>query len=119
MERLPDLLGLSHEQKDALIHALWAQLQPLRAQVEGLAPEITRLRSRVADSSRREYRRRRESRLDAAMALAPTNRHGLRLRKRYGKLREHLFTFLDHPRRHRGQQRQRARTPPHRYLRRG
>ena len=31
------------------------------------------------------------------MALAPTNRHGQRLRKRYGKLREHLFTFLDHP----------------------
>ena len=27
----------------------------------------------------------------------PTNRHGQRLRKRYGKLREHLFTFLDHP----------------------
>jgi transposase len=31
------------------------------------------------------------------MALAPTNRHGQRLRKRYGRLREHLFTFLDHP----------------------
>jgi transposase len=31
------------------------------------------------------------------MARVPTNRHGLRLRKRYGKLREHLFTFLDHP----------------------
>lgn len=27
----------------------------------------------------------------------PTNRHGQRLRKRYGTLREHLFTFLDHP----------------------
>ena len=31
------------------------------------------------------------------MALAPTNRHGQRLRRRYGRLREHLFTFLDHP----------------------
>ena len=31
------------------------------------------------------------------MALVPTNRHGLRLRKRYGKLREHLFSFLEHP----------------------
>jgi hypothetical protein len=97
MERLPDLSSLSHEQKDALIHALWAQVQGLRAQVESLAPEVTRLRSRVADSTRREYRGRLESRLDAAIALAPTNRHGLRLRKRYGKLREHLFTFLDHP----------------------
>jgi transposase len=31
------------------------------------------------------------------MALAPTNQHGKRLRKRYGKVRSHLFTFLDHP----------------------
>ena len=31
------------------------------------------------------------------MALAPTQRHGRRLSKRYGKLRGHLFTFLDHP----------------------
>ena len=28
----------------------------------------------------------------------PANPHGRRLRKRYGKLRSHLFTFLDHPR---------------------
>jgi transposase len=51
----------------------------------------------LAESTRREYRRRLEHALDAVMALAPTERHGLRLRRRYGKLREHLFTFLDHP----------------------
>jgi transposase len=51
----------------------------------------------LAESTRREYRRRLEHALDAVMALAPTNRHGQKLRKRYGKLREHLFTFLDHP----------------------
>jgi transposase len=51
----------------------------------------------LAESTRREYRRRLEHALDTVMALAPTNRHGQRLRKRYGKLREHLFTFLDHP----------------------
>jgi len=51
----------------------------------------------LAESTRREYRRRLEHALDAVMALAPTNRHGQRLRQRYGKLREHLFTFLDHP----------------------
>src|SRR5215218_10383988 len=51
----------------------------------------------LAESTRREYRRRLEHALDAAMALAPTNRHGQRLRRRYGRLREHLFTFLDHP----------------------
>jgi transposase len=51
----------------------------------------------LAESTRREYRRRLEHALDAVMALAPTNQHGQRLRRRYGKLREHLFTFLDHP----------------------
>ena len=35
--------------------------------------------------------------LDAIMALAPTNPHGKRLRKRYGKVRGRLFTFLAHP----------------------
>lgn len=51
----------------------------------------------LAQSTRREYRRRLECALDAVMALAPTHRDGQRLRKRYGKLRSHLFTFLDHP----------------------
>src|SRR4051812_19273186 len=51
----------------------------------------------LAESPRREYRRRLEHAFDAVMSLAPTNRHGQRMRKRYGKLREHLFTFLDHP----------------------
>ena len=31
------------------------------------------------------------------MALAPTHRDGQRLQRRYGRLRSHLFTFLDHP----------------------
>ena len=35
--------------------------------------------------------------LEAAIALAPTSRLGQRLRKRYGNMREHRFTFLDHP----------------------
>ena len=51
----------------------------------------------LAESTRREYRRRLEHALDAVMALAPTDRHGQRLRRRNGRLREHLFTFLDHP----------------------
>ena len=29
MDRLPDLSSLSHDEKDALIHALWAQVQSL------------------------------------------------------------------------------------------
>ena len=31
------------------------------------------------------------------MALSPDNRHGRRLRKRYGKIRNSLLTFLEHP----------------------
>ena len=31
------------------------------------------------------------------MARLPTQRDGRRLRQRYGKVRGHLFTFLDHP----------------------
>ena len=51
----------------------------------------------LAPSTRREYRRRLEYALDAIMASTPTNRDGRRLRKRYAKVRDHLFTFLDHP----------------------
>jgi transposase len=35
--------------------------------------------------------------LNAIMRLAPINPHGKRLRKRYGKVRNSLFTFLEHP----------------------
>src|SRR3954471_13224372 len=58
---------------------------------------LARRHRSLAESPRREYRRRLEHALDAVMALAPSNRHGQRLRRRYGKMREHLFTFLDHP----------------------
>ena len=36
MDRLPDLPSLSHDEKDALIHALWAQVQALTARVAEL-----------------------------------------------------------------------------------
>ena len=36
MERLPDLSSLPHAGKDALIHALWAQVQALTARVAEL-----------------------------------------------------------------------------------
>ncbi len=58
---------------------------------------LARRHRNLAPSTRREYRRRLECALDAVMALAPTHRDGQRLRKRYGKLRSHLFTFPDHP----------------------
>lgn len=58
---------------------------------------LARRRHDLAASTRREYRRRLEHDLDAVMALAPENRHGKRLRKRYAKVRDYLFTFLEHP----------------------
>jgi len=43
---------------------------------------LARRRHRLAENTRRTYRRRLERDLDAVMALAPTNRHGQRLRRR-------------------------------------
>lgn len=51
----------------------------------------------LAVTTRHEYRRRLDNALDAVMALVPTQADGKRLRKRYARFREHLFTFLDHP----------------------
>jgi transposase len=51
----------------------------------------------LAGSTRRQYRRRLDRDLDAIMAIAPVTRDGQRLRKRYARVRDHLFTFLDHP----------------------
>ncbi len=48
-----------------------------------------------AETRRGAYRRPLERALNAVMALAPTNRDGRQLRKRYGS--GILFTFLTHP----------------------
>lgn len=58
---------------------------------------FSRRRHRLAESTRRSYRQRLDRELDVIMRTAPSNRHGQRLRRRYGKLRSHLFTFLDYP----------------------
>ncbi len=58
---------------------------------------IARRRHDLAQTTRREYRRRLDHDLNAIMVLAPGNPHGQRLRKRYGKVRGDLFTFLIHP----------------------
>lgn len=58
---------------------------------------LARRRYALAETTRREYRRRLERALDAVIARQPANRHGQRLRKRYAKVRDHLFIFLAHP----------------------
>ena len=40
MTQLPDLSRLSHDEKDALILALWAQVQLLTARVAGLEAKL-------------------------------------------------------------------------------
>lgn len=58
---------------------------------------IAKKRGTLAASTRKNYRARLEREMDAIMVLAPTQKDGQRLRKRYGKHRGGLFTFLDHP----------------------
>ena len=70
----------------------------------------------LADSTRRHYRRRLDHDLDAIMALTPANCDGRSLRKRYARVRDHLFTYLDHPELAADRQQQRTRTQAHSHL---
>jgi transposase len=58
---------------------------------------LARRHRTLAESTRREYRRRLDRDLDTVMALMPDHRDGRRLRRRYAKVRDSLFTFLKHP----------------------
>jgi transposase len=91
---------LAHQLRDDCRFAIEAGDAVFAPRMKALllrAVVLARRHRSLAEGTRREYRRRLERALDAVMALAPSNRHGQRLRRRYGRLREHLFTFLDHP----------------------
>src|SRR6195952_1822664 len=47
MTELPDLSRLTHEEKDALIRALWAQVQALTAQVQTLVARVAELEAKL------------------------------------------------------------------------
>src|SRR5215210_1021114 len=47
MDRLPDLSSLSHDEKDALVRALWAQVQALTAQVATMAARVAELEAKL------------------------------------------------------------------------
>jgi hypothetical protein len=47
MDRLPDLSSLTHDEKDALIRALWAQVQTLTAQVATLQARVAALDAKL------------------------------------------------------------------------
>ncbi len=55
---------------------------------------LARRRPRLKDSTLRHHAHDLERRLDKVMARQPTHAHGIRLRKRYGKDRDSLFTFM-------------------------
>jgi transposase len=90
---------LAHQLRDCqyAIEAGDAVFAPRLKKLLLRAVVLARRRHDLAASTRRQYRRRLDRDLDAIMALVPENRHGKRLRKRYAKVRDHLFTFLDHP----------------------
>lgn len=106
-----DLFGAQRGHADEWQICLAHQLRDLRYAIEAgdavFAPRmkalvlravvLARRRFALKESSRREYLRRLERDLSAVLALAPTNRHGKRLKKRYLQLRDGLFTFLRHP----------------------
>jgi len=56
---------------------------------------IHKKREKYADSTRYQYRCDLNRRLKRALALVPTQEDGIRLHKRYTKIQEHLFLFLD------------------------
>jgi transposase len=90
---------LAHQLRDCefAIEAGDAVFAPRMKMLLLRAVVLARRRKMLADSTRRTYQRRLEHDLNSIMTLAPTNRHGKRLRKRYGKIRSYLFTFLAHP----------------------
>jgi transposase len=55
---------------------------------------ICRRADRLADSTLRQYRTDLDRRLNAALALQPTNRHGIRLRRRFAKCRDNLLVCV-------------------------
>jgi transposase len=56
---------------------------------------IHQRRDTLATSTLYQYRGDLQRRIDRCLASQPTNPHGRRLQKRYAKIRDHLFLFLD------------------------
>jgi transposase len=90
---------LAHQLRDCqyAIDAGDAVFAPRMKRLLLRAVVLARRRKRLAESTRRTYQRRLDHELNAIMMLAPVNPHGKRLRKRYAKVRNSLFTFLEHP----------------------
>jgi transposase len=106
-----DLYGPQQGHADAWQICLAHQLRDCRYAIEAgdavFAPRMKRLilrafviarrRNDLAEATRRSYKARLERDMDAIMALTVEHKDARRLRKRYGKHRGSLFTFLEHP----------------------
>jgi transposase len=90
---------LAHQLRDCqyAIDAGDAVFAPRMKKLLLRAVVLARRRQSLAQRTRLTYRRRLDHELNVIMGLAPDNPHGKRLRKRYGKVRNSLFTFLVHP----------------------
>ena len=69
-------------------------LSPFMKRILLRAIAIGKRRDRLKDSTLVQYRADLERRMDAVMKLRPANRHGIRLRKRFAKIRSNLFVFV-------------------------
>lgn len=106
-----DLYGAQQGHADNWQICLAHQLRDLRYAIEAgdaiFAPRmkslllraviLARRRMALKENTRLQYLQRLDRDLTAVLALTPTNRHGQRLKKRYLKHREGLFTFLRDP----------------------
>ena len=71
MTQLPDLSGLSHSEKDALIRALWAQIQSLTARVAELEARLGEPAKNSDNSSQPPSPDKKASRDDKAKRQGP------------------------------------------------
>ena len=69
-------------------------LAPMMKRVLLRAIAIGKRRDRLKHSTLVQYRADLDRRMDPIMKLQPTNRHGIRLRKRFAKIRSNLFVFV-------------------------
>ena len=88
---------LAHQLRDCqyAIDAGDTVFAPVMKQILLRAFVIHRRRDNLADSTLYQYRCDLKCRLERALALVPNQEDGVRLRKRYGSIKDHLFLFLD------------------------
>jgi transposase len=88
---------LAHQLRDCqfAIEAGDRVFAPVMKRVLLRAFVIHRRRGRLAKSTLYQYRCNLERRLEYCLALTPTQRDGVRLKKRYLRIRDNLFLFLE------------------------